>query len=191
MRQNKKGFTLVEIIVVVVILAVLMAVAVPAVLKYIDTADDAKIYTVARTYMNDLQYATTKELANLQEGETWETFEKNVATRLAIGDFYTQYGFGSGQADINQLPGGGLPRDWSTNGYFVWAVYYTAKNNAGDIIVSYNDSGTLSGNLNSTIDLSNGVTFTEYVLRFTKDFNTKYIVRCVPNGKIEIVSKTE
>ena len=38
MRKNKKGFTLIEIIVVVVILAVLMAVAVPSVLKYLNTA---------------------------------------------------------------------------------------------------------------------------------------------------------
>lgn len=33
-KLNKKGFTLIEIIVVVVVLAVLMAVAVPSVLKY-------------------------------------------------------------------------------------------------------------------------------------------------------------
>ena len=35
MRKNKKGFTLIEIIVVVVIFGVLIAVAVPYVFKYI------------------------------------------------------------------------------------------------------------------------------------------------------------
>lgn len=46
--KNKKGFTLIEIIVVVVILAVLMAVAVPSVLKYMGEADDAKYMSQAR-----------------------------------------------------------------------------------------------------------------------------------------------
>ncbi|WP_082189878.1 prepilin-type N-terminal cleavage/methylation domain-containing protein [Candidatus Stoquefichus sp. SB1] len=49
MKKNKKGFTLIEIIVVVVILAVLMAVAVPSVLKYVDEANDAKYITQARS----------------------------------------------------------------------------------------------------------------------------------------------
>lgn len=48
MKKNKKGFTLIEIIVVVVILAVLMAIAVPAVMKYINEADDAKYMAQAR-----------------------------------------------------------------------------------------------------------------------------------------------
>lgn len=48
LRQNKKGFTLIEIIVVIVILAVLMAIAVPAVLNYLDSADDGKYMTQAR-----------------------------------------------------------------------------------------------------------------------------------------------
>ncbi|MGN1391981.1 type II secretion system protein [Sharpea azabuensis] len=49
MRVNKnKGFTLIEIIVVTVILAVLMAVAVPSVMSYINEANDAKYVAVAR-----------------------------------------------------------------------------------------------------------------------------------------------
>ncbi|WP_164121151.1 type IV pilin protein [Sharpea azabuensis] len=49
MRVKKnKGFTLIEIIVVTVILAVLMAVAVPSVMSYIHEADDAKYVAVAR-----------------------------------------------------------------------------------------------------------------------------------------------
>lgn len=48
LRKNKKGFTLIEIIVVVVILAVLMAVAVPSVMKYMNEADDARYLAQAR-----------------------------------------------------------------------------------------------------------------------------------------------
>lgn len=48
-RSNKKGFTLVEIIVVLVILAILAAIAVPAVLGYIDDAKDSKYIAEARS----------------------------------------------------------------------------------------------------------------------------------------------
>lgn len=52
MRTNKKGFTLVEVIVVLVILAILIAIAVPAVMKYIDDANDTKILAQARPVLN-------------------------------------------------------------------------------------------------------------------------------------------
>lgn len=48
LKNNKKGFTLIEIIVVIVILSVLLAIAVPAVMKYINEADNAKYYSQAR-----------------------------------------------------------------------------------------------------------------------------------------------
>ncbi|MCR0482160.1 prepilin-type N-terminal cleavage/methylation domain-containing protein, partial [[Clostridium] innocuum] len=40
MKKNKKGFTLVEIIVVLVIIGILMALAVPAVMSYVRKAAD-------------------------------------------------------------------------------------------------------------------------------------------------------
>ena len=43
-RFNKKGFTLVEIIVVLVILAILAAIAVPAVLGYVDESKKDTLY---------------------------------------------------------------------------------------------------------------------------------------------------
>ena len=67
MRLNKRGFTLIEIIVVVVILAVLMAVAVPSVLKYINTADEAPALTECHAIVTASQkrvldnYSKTRE----------------------------------------------------------------------------------------------------------------------------------
>lgn len=60
LRKNKKGFTLIEIIVVVVILAVLLAVAVPSVLKYMGEADNAKYMSQARGAYIVMQHDLTK-----------------------------------------------------------------------------------------------------------------------------------
>ena len=60
LKKNKKGFTLVEIIVVLVIIGLLMALAVPAVTKYINEAATTKetsqvraAYLAAQTYTTD------------------------------------------------------------------------------------------------------------------------------------------
>lgn len=50
-----KGFTLVELIVVMVILALLMALAVPQITKYIDKADDVAILSEARSCVTAAQ----------------------------------------------------------------------------------------------------------------------------------------
>lgn len=64
LKNNKKGFTLIEIIVVVVILAVLMAVAVPAVMSYLNEADDAKYETAGRAVYTAVQTEWAKDYAD-------------------------------------------------------------------------------------------------------------------------------
>lgn len=64
MKKNKKGFTLIEIIVVIVVLAVLLAVAVPAVLNYINEADDAKFMTASRSINQTVITEYTKEIVS-------------------------------------------------------------------------------------------------------------------------------
>ena len=49
MKKNNKGFTLVELIVVLVILAILAAILTPALLGYIDRAKSEKDYSTAQT----------------------------------------------------------------------------------------------------------------------------------------------
>lgn len=57
-KKNNKGFTLVELIVVIVILAILAAILIPALLGYIDKAKNQK--SVSK--MHDIQVATTSAL---------------------------------------------------------------------------------------------------------------------------------
>lgn len=66
-KNNKKGFTLIEMIVVIVIIAILVALAVPAVMGYVQDARDAKLRTAANAGTTTMQAAMAKEesLGNL------------------------------------------------------------------------------------------------------------------------------
>ncbi len=55
LRQDKKGFTLVELIVVLVILAILAAILVPALLGYIDKAKEKQIVLDAKSALTATQ----------------------------------------------------------------------------------------------------------------------------------------
>lgn len=80
MKKNKKGFTLIEIIVVVVILAVLMAIAVPAVMKYINEADDAKYMAQARGAFIVAEAESAKAyLKNEITNSTWTAADDDLA----------------------------------------------------------------------------------------------------------------
>lgn len=80
-KLNKKGFTLIEIIVVVVVLAVLMAVGVPSVMKYINEADNAKYMAQGRSVMNIAQTELIKAyVGDNQINATEATKLKNIDT---------------------------------------------------------------------------------------------------------------
>lgn len=189
MRKNKKGFTLIEIIVTVVVLAVLMAVAVPSVLKYIHEADDAKVYTVVRTYMNDIEIAKAKAMIDDQDetGLSWADFEQDIADYLAQEKVYTTMGFGS---VVQHLPVDITYDKLKVEGYYIYYVAYTAK--YGDTTITYDVKTAAGTNIPSeSIDFSKGISFTEYKFWIANSSQTEeYFVSCVPNGKITILEKT-
>lgn len=61
-KKQKKGFTLIELIVVLVILGIILAVTVPAVTSYIDDANDAKYLSDARAVFIAAEAERTKAL---------------------------------------------------------------------------------------------------------------------------------
>lgn len=83
--KNKKGFTLIEIIVVIVILAVLMAVAVPSVMSYMNEGKNAKYQSVARAVLIDAQTQYAKAVADGKD----ETAAKQAAKSYIDNKTYT------------------------------------------------------------------------------------------------------
>ena len=77
-KSNKKGFTLVEIIVVLVILSILAAIAVPSVLGYVNEAKEERYIQEAHSIYVVIQ---TEEAKSEALGETTPTYgEGTVAT---------------------------------------------------------------------------------------------------------------
>lgn len=84
--RNKKGFTLIEIIVVIVILAVLMAVAVPSVMSYMNEGNKAKYEAVARTVLINSQTEYAKAVADGKTGDTAKTAAQDAVAAKSYGD---------------------------------------------------------------------------------------------------------
>lgn len=69
-KNNKKGFTLVELIVVLVILAILAALLIPALTGYIDKAQEKQIVAETRQIVVAAQTLADEEYATLPNGYT-------------------------------------------------------------------------------------------------------------------------
>lgn len=79
-KGNKKGFTLVEIVVVLVIMGILLAIAVPSVIGYVKKAEDAKWQSYARGINLDVtsymeQYMAANPKSNDKFDETIAHFK--------------------------------------------------------------------------------------------------------------------
>lgn len=66
-KKNKKGFTLIEVIVVIAILAILGAILVPSVLGYRMKAEKSNIQTSAKTVMSSIDAYNSDKLSNSEQ----------------------------------------------------------------------------------------------------------------------------
>lgn len=81
-HSGKKGFTLIEMIVVIAIIAVLIALVAPMMLRYLDTAKDTKAnaaaksaYTAAQAYVAEEAMKNNKITADLTSEQITEVMK--------------------------------------------------------------------------------------------------------------------
>ena len=115
--RNQKGFTLIEIIAVLVILGILAAVAVP---KYLDLVGESKKKAAVG------QVAEMKATLNLAYAKFYIREEKAPTAAEAV----TEAGFTSGTAaNVGTAPD-------------IWNVTLTATATVGEVTVAVNSRGT-------------------------------------------------
>ena len=84
--RNRKGFTLIEIIVVIVVLAVLMAVAVPSVMSYLNEGNNAKFEAQARAVYVRVQTEYAKQYADNSTDPNSLTIGKSKFDEVDVSD---------------------------------------------------------------------------------------------------------
>ncbi|MCQ2494546.1 MAG: prepilin-type N-terminal cleavage/methylation domain-containing protein [Lachnospiraceae bacterium] len=87
MNKNNKGFTLVELIVVLVILAILAAVLVPALLGYIDRAKDQQYINEAKDLMRASQAGIVEAYAKNKVSFDYSTREHKQKKAPVSGEY--------------------------------------------------------------------------------------------------------
>jgi type IV pilus assembly protein PilA len=104
--KDQKGFTLVEVIVVLVILAILMAIAVPALTGYIDKARNSGIQASTATAHTALQAAATDAYSTGYAGTnfTYSDYKKTTGSAATSWADVVQDLTGSAPAGTNITP---------------------------------------------------------------------------------------
>lgn len=116
-RFNKKGFTLIEIIVVLVILAILAAIAVPSVLGYVEEA----------RLENEIDYTDKPSQYNKTEDYMYAKIcDKSKGNKEGEGIVYKKTGIHL--LTIQEAGNGEISIFWkSEDGKTIWAMIYKNK----------------------------------------------------------------
>lgn len=146
--KNKKGFTLVELIVVLVILAILAALLIPALTGYIDKANKEKVISETRMVAMAVQTEASEAYGKLSAGGTLKG-----ATWAADSDHVTNI---KKLAEVLGSDDKSFKADVYADGSIKTIVY-----DDGTYTCTYTASDKSYNTVNHTEKLTNVVTFVE------------------------------
>ena len=146
--KNKKGFTLVELIVVLVILAILAALLIPALTGYIDKANKEKVISETRMVAMAVQTEASEAYGKLSAGGTLKD-----ATWAADSDHVTNI---KKLAEVLGSDDKSFKADVYADGSIKTIVY-----DDGTYTCTYTASDKSYNTVNHTEKLTNVVTFVE------------------------------
>lgn len=130
---NKKGFTLVEMVIVIVIIAILAAILVPSLLSWVDRANDTKLVSAAKTVKECVvaqiveMYNSGDDLGANQSASTydsdfWQKVSEAANTTVSNNsseDGYVRFDFSSGSVSNFSYTAGDKTAYENGNGTFV------------------------------------------------------------------------
>ena len=140
-RNNKKGFTLIELMIVVAILAILSVVAVPAFIKYMRKAKTAEaVDMLDKIYKGAVDYFTTPRVEPDSAGQTFAPcqFPNTHTAAYPLGDSCCALGAAGGGND-SRCPAN--PGNWDDS---VWSALKFEMTDAHYFQYKFHANGTNS-----------------------------------------------
>ena len=157
-KMNDKGFTLVELIVVLVILAILAAILVPALLGYIDRARESQIVLNGKSVLTAAQAEMSSlygQTSYVDDGDIASSAEEEIAKRIARTsdvpkDAEFAFGTKDGQSDTNKDNHNSYVVDWVKYTQDGKTIYYNGSTWITDGTTVAHSAGFTSGDYTVT-----------------------------------------
>ncbi len=152
MRQDEAGFTLIELIIVIAVIAILLGIALPRIRGMIDEGNTAKAAAELRALQVAVEsyYIHNSKIYPADGSSTWQSALTAATTRPKL--------IGSALTDPFSSSAAQYPYDKSANGlyYIIWSVGPDATAD----IIGVDNNGTLTGSADDDIYVSNGTSGT-------------------------------